>query len=125
MTQRSNSNRAKMRGQSMGIAAMAATCCIAADSSDMTSCEQVGQFFEKVRKLIDPKTQCIVIDLQQVDRADTKLLACLVALYQLAARSSVRLEVFESVAVHRVVDFCRLGWLMERTTPRSASPASA
>lgn len=83
-------------------------------SSDMTSCEQIRQLFVRCRRIIG-EGNAIVLDLNNVDQADTKLMACLVAVYQLARASSVRMELCPSMAVRDVVEVCRLGWLLEQT----------
>jgi anti-anti-sigma regulatory factor len=100
---------------------------------DMTSCEQICQLLVgclRAMRLHNPsnrqsigrepgRPRSMLIDLRNVTQADTKLAACLVAVYQTARESSVRLELAASKAVLDTVEVCRLGWLIERTTPAS------
>lgn len=102
---------------------------------DMTSCEQVRQMFIRCRRLIRQDDRAgaaggagggagggrrgMVIDLRSVTQADTKLMACLVGVYQLARTSSVPVELRASRAVAEMMDFCRLSWLLEWTRPRA------
>ena len=69
----------------------------------------------KCAKAIGENHRSVVIDLGLVQLADTKLIACLVTIYQLAMSSSVRLELRPSEAVMELAQFCRLDWLIERT----------
>ena len=55
----------------------------------------------------------MIIDLRQVESADTKLMACLVAVSQLARASSVRVELWSSTAVLDMMEFCKLRWLLD------------
>jgi ABC-type transporter Mla MlaB component len=81
----------------------------------MTSCEQIRELSLKCAKAIGDKRRSLIIDLVQVERADTKLMACLVSIYQLALSSSVSVELRPSASVLDLAEFCRLGWLIERT----------
>lgn len=100
-----------------------AAACLACDSQnhiinaddDMTSDDQIGQLFSRGRQLI--RSRCadrVVIDLQKVSRADTKLIACLVVLYQVARSASIRLELCVSQAVLDIATICRLDWWIKR-----------
>ena len=91
-------------------------CCVTPVDTDLTSCERVRNLFLWTRRLIRQGGRLIIIDLKHVDHADTKLIACLVALHQAARPASVRLEVLASGAVQRVVEFCRLEWLVKSTS---------
>jgi anti-anti-sigma factor len=82
---------------------------------DMTSCDQIRTLSLKCAKAIGENHRSVVIDLGQVEFVDTKLIACLVTIYQLALSSSVRLELRPSEAVLELARFCRLEWLIERT----------
>jgi ABC-type transporter Mla MlaB component len=88
--------------------------------ADMTSCEQVRQLFIRCRRTIKLHGECVRVDLKNVSQADTKLMACLVAVYQLARDASVRLELSPSNSILSLAEVCRLGWLIERTAPRVA-----
>jgi len=94
--------------------------CVLCDSSDMTSCEQVRLLFNRCGRLIAQRREGLTIDMKAVTHLDTKLLACLVAIYQSALASSVRVELLCSSSVLALAEVCRLGWLIERTSPGAA-----
>jgi hypothetical protein len=89
-------------------------------AADMTSCEQVRQLFLHCRRSIGDAGGCLQVDLKGVDQADTKLMACLVAVYQLARAASVRMELSPSGCVLQMAEVCRLGWLIDQTSARPA-----
>ena len=89
---------------------------------DMTSCEQVGLLFQRCRRTIvaggvAAGRRSITLDLREVAKADTKLVACLVAVYQLSTESSVRLEMRASRVVLDLFELCRLQRLIDQTAP--------
>ena len=91
-------------------------------TGDMTSCEQVGQLFQRCRRTIIAAgiaagRRSVTLDLLEVAKADTKLVACLVAVYQLSKDSSVRLEMRASRTVLELVELCRLQRLIDQTAP--------
>ena len=81
----------------------------------MTSCEQIRVLSLKCAKAIGENHRSVVVDLAHVQTADTKLIACLVNIYQLAMSSSVKLELRPSASVMELARFCRLEWLIENT----------
>jgi len=87
-------------------------------TGDVTSCEQVGQLFQRCRRtIIAAGRRSVTLDLLEVAKADTKLVACLVAVYQLSKDSSVRLEMRASRTVLELVELCRLQRLIDQTAP--------
>jgi ABC-type transporter Mla MlaB component len=85
---------------------------------DMTSCEQVGVLFQRCRRVIgEAGRRAVVLDLLDVGQADTKLVACLVAVYQMSRDSSVRLEMRASRVVLDLFELCRLQRLVDQTAP--------
>ena len=91
------------------VAAQAGT--VVVTERDMTDSDCVLALFDRCTKLLREGTRHVVIDLHHVEAADTKLLACIVAIYQMARSSSARLEVCLSNAVREVARICRLEWL--------------
>jgi hypothetical protein len=88
---------------------------------DMTVADHVGDLFGRAGVAIKAGASCVIIDLHDVDAADTKLIACLVALYQLARCGSGRLELRLSQAVINVAEVCRLdAWLRRLASGPSA-----
>lgn len=83
---------------------------------DMTSVEQVRLLLNCCRQVIalSPR-RAILLDLRDVVRADTKLIACLVVIVQLARRASVRIDLRGSRAVADLAAVCRLPWLVSGT----------
>ena len=80
---------------------------IAADS-DMTDSSSMARFLARCRRSLRVQPPVLVIDLQQVEFADTKLVACLVFLFREAQRLAVRIEFRMSVAAETVIRLCRL-----------------
>ena len=80
-------------------------------AADMTSCDQVRELFNRCRRMLRQGVRHVVIDLHGVEAADTKLVACLVVVYQMARSASARLEICLSNAVLEVARICRLEWL--------------
>lgn len=101
-------------------AASSAPDCVLHAAGDMTSCEQVRRLFNHCRRAIGERHDGLVIDLKNVTRLDTKLMACLVAVYRQAAASKVRLELLCPASVLSMAEVCRLNWLIERTAPAKA-----
>jgi anti-anti-sigma regulatory factor len=80
--------------------------------ADMTCCEHIRQLFIQSRRTIRGGAKRLMIDLRHVEQADTKLIACLVVVYQIARSWSAQLELRSSPAVRRIAEICRLeGWL--------------
>jgi len=75
---------------------------------DMTSGERVGELFNCALDVLRERPPQVLIDLHGVTAADTKLLACIIALYRLALEMSVQLEVCVSNAVMEITRICRL-----------------
>lgn len=82
--------------------------CITVDATDLTCGDHVLELFNLCRRAFREGGRHVVIDLHSVTRADTKIIACLIALYQLARSASVRLEVCLSQAVVEIAGVCRL-----------------
>ncbi len=93
--------------------------------ADMTSSDRVHELFNECRRVLRQGIRHVVIDLHNVRLADTKLLACIVALYQMARSASVRLEVCLSNAVLDVARVCRLEWLALELAPGESEATSA
>lgn len=93
---------------------------VRAAEQDMTCCEAVLRLFKRCRRIIRQKPECLLVDLRRVKKADTKLIACLVALYQAAEAKSVRLELQPCSVIEDLFIVCRLQGLIERTRPRDA-----
>ena len=85
-------------------------------ASDMTSSDRVRDLFNRCQRLLRKGARRVVIDLHEVKAADTKLVACLVALHRLANATSARLELCLSSAVIEVARICRLEWLAQNST---------
>lgn len=77
----------------------------------MTDSDCVHALFDRCESMIRKGVRHVVIDLHEVETADTKLLACIVAIYQLARSASARLELSLSNAVRDLARICRLEWL--------------
>jgi hypothetical protein len=92
--------------------------CVVAGAADMTSSERVHELFNRCRGLLRQNAQRVVIDLQHVTLADTKLVACLVVLRRMAASAPGRLEICCSSAVIEIARVCRLEWLTQERGPR-------
>jgi anti-anti-sigma regulatory factor len=91
-------------------------CHLAPSEVDMTSCENVRQFFQRCGEVVrEDAPRHLIVDLEAVDRVDTKLVASLVALHRLASVASVQLDVRVSSAVRDVLKVCRLERLAEST----------
>jgi anti-anti-sigma regulatory factor len=88
---------------------------VLAPDADMTSSDRVRDLFNGCRRLLRRGVTHVVIDLQAVTAADTKLLACLVALLRLARSASAHLEICLSSAVLDVARVCRMEWLAEKS----------
>jgi hypothetical protein len=86
---------------------------VLAGSADMTSADRVHDLFMRFRGLVRRGARHVIIDLREVDAADTKLVACLVALQRMAIAASVRLELCLSRRVRDVAGICRLEWLAD------------
>jgi anti-anti-sigma regulatory factor len=82
-------------------------------TGDMTNCEEIRALSLKCARAIGSGHGVLVIDLSTVERADTKLMACLVSVVQLARSSSVRLELRSNRTVRELAEFCRLTWLIQ------------
>ena len=69
---------------------------------DMTDSDRVAELFHRCERALEQGIRRVVIDLKSVETADTKLLACIVAIYQMARSAMVRLELSLSNAVREV-----------------------
>lgn len=87
-------------------------CRITVESADMTSDDRVHDLFDRSRLALRKGARHVIIDLDSVVLADTKLVACLVALYQIARSGAARLEVRLSCAVMEIARICRLETLV-------------
>ncbi|MDY7110317.1 MAG: hypothetical protein SYC29_16935 [Planctomycetota bacterium] len=97
---------------------------IAAPDRDMTRVEHVKELAGACRHLIRREdTATLVIDLADVEQADTKLVACLVGVYRLACSRAVRVEMIVPRPVRDLVVVCRLEPLIEQTRPRRKAVA--
>lgn len=94
------------------LAPMAAPHRIIVDATDFTCGDHVLRLFEQCRRHFREGGRHVVIDLHSVTRADTKIVACLVALYQIARAASGKLEVCLSQAVVEIASICRLDALV-------------
>ena len=83
----------------------------------MTSEAAVRRFWRRCRLALESKPSILVIDLADVVRADTKLIACLAGLYQLGRDEQVAIEVHASAAVLTVARICHLEPLLEIMSP--------
>ncbi len=90
-------------------------------AADMTSSDLVRDLFNRCRRLLRQGTRHVVIDLQEVRIADTKLVACLVVLHRMARSASARLEICLSSAVLEVARICRVEWLAQELAPDDAT----
>jgi ABC-type transporter Mla MlaB component len=84
-------------------------------AEDVTSCEDIRALSLRCAKAIGEGNRWLIIDLESVHKADTKLMACLVSVCQLALSSSARIELRPSPCVMELAKFCRLEWLIDRT----------
>ena len=93
---------------------------IVVEQKDLTGGEEATRVFNRCRRLLGGRagTDRLVLDLQRVASADTKLAAFLVDLYQRSQETGVVLEIVPSPAVERIMSVCRLRDLLDRTRPR-------
>ena len=93
---------------------------IVVEQQDLTGGEEATRVFTRCRRLLGRRagTDRLVLDLQRVGSADTKLAAFLVDLYQRSQETGVDLEIMPSPAVERIMSVCRLRDLLDRTRPR-------
>jgi hypothetical protein len=96
----------------------AVPCRIVIDASDMTCDDRVHDLFTRCRRAFRAGMRHVVIDLHAVTIADTKLVACLVAIHRMARGASVRLEASLSSAVLEITRICRLERLARELTPQ-------
>ncbi|MDG2055011.1 MAG: hypothetical protein P8J86_09915 [Phycisphaerales bacterium] len=96
----------------------------ASSDQDMTSEASVRRFWRRCRLALESKPSVLVIDLAEVVRADTKLIACLAGLYQLGRDEHVAIEVHASAAVLTVARICHLEPLLEIMSPAPSSDAA-
>ncbi len=86
---------------------------VAADR-DLSSSETVRAMYSSVKKAIaDEHAESVLVDLSDVDIADTKVVACLVVLRRTATRAGKRLDVRLSPAVAAWTGVCRLNKLVD------------
>ena len=96
----------------------------ASSDQDMTSEASVRRFWRRCRLALESKPSLLVIDLADVVRADTKLIACLAGLYQLGRDEDVAIEVHASAAVLTVAQICHLEPLLEIMSPAPRADAA-
>lgn len=81
---------------------------------DLSSSQTVKVMYASVKRAIEDKhAESVLVDLSDVDIADTKVVACLVVLRRTAARAGKRLDVRLSPAVAAWTGVCRLNKLMD------------
>jgi len=103
-------------GQGDGGGWSEATAVIRMDAVDATDCDLIGRFHEQCRQqLCGGRARQLVVDLGNVERVDTKLVACLVSVLRQAAASRVRVEMVLSSAIHELTSLCRLDGLFDRS----------
>jgi anti-anti-sigma regulatory factor len=88
-----------------------------APHADLTDGRLVWRLFEQCMTALDRAPREIVIDARNVTHADTKLAACLVALYQMARARNVHIAMRLSEPILRILELCRLDDLQRRTSP--------
>ena len=85
---------------------------VQAPSSDMTGSDDVLSLFVRCRDSLDtrggPPATALVVDLRLVRAADTKLAACLVAIFRVADAAHVPVETRCSPLVEELLKLCRL-----------------
>jgi anti-anti-sigma regulatory factor len=81
---------------------------------DMTGCDEIRSLSRNCARIIGEGGRVLVIDLADVERADTKLMACLVSVFQLARSSSVKVRLRSNLCVNEMAEFCRLTWLIQQ-----------
>ena len=102
-----------------------APCRITVDTTDLTCGDRVLELFDLCRGAFRDGGRHVVIDLHSVTRADTKIVACLIALYQIAKAASAKLEVCLSQAVVEIAQVCRLDTLVRELSHKPANAAAA
>ena len=86
----------------------------------MTQCDEVRALLASCRDYLEHGEGRLVIDLRTITDADTKLAACLVAIFRLARASDVRIELMLSDVAWNVLTICRLNDVMA-TAQRQSS----
>lgn len=81
--------------------------------SDMTDLTGTSSFLDRSLRRLLRKPVVLVIDLEQVQRADTKLVACLVMIFREAHRLRIQIEFRMSAAAEAVVRLCRLDAMIQ------------
>ncbi len=80
------------------------------DTVDLTCANAIVEFISDCR--IDEQPALLVIDLSEVNTADTKLIAALVTLSRAARREAVPLRLISSENVDRLLRLCHLDGLI-------------
>jgi len=81
---------------------------------DLSSSQTVRAMYALVNRAIaDQHAKSVLVDLSDVDIADTKVVACLVVLRRTAARAGKRLDVRLSPEIAAWTGVCRLNKLVE------------
>jgi len=81
---------------------------------DLSSSQTVRAMYTLVNRAIaDQHAESVLVDLSDVDIADTKVVACLVVLRRTATRAGKRLDVRLSPAVAAWTGVCRLSKLVD------------
>jgi ABC-type transporter Mla MlaB component len=89
---------------------------VVCDRADMTACDAIAWFLDRCARIIGDRPHALQIDLRIVQHVDTKFMASLVAVYQLARRSSVRIELRASQSVLELMEFCKLRAMLGELT---------
>lgn len=82
-------------------------------SGDLTDCRVLRRFQARCEALLHARIDHVVLDLSEVEQADTKLVACLLVVLRRARSVGVRLEVCCSHTVNEWLAFCRLTQLLQ------------
>ncbi len=93
---------------------------VVVQTTDLTHGREVKRLFQECRRILKLQPRRLTIDLTLVQKADTKLVGCLVRLYQLAGAASVTVEMILPHSVENILAVCRLEQLIEQTKPAQA-----
>ena len=70
--------------------------------------ERVDRLHALLAGVMTPETRTVILDLRDMKRADTKLMAGLVAAVRRARKCGVRIVVYPSPAIRNLIEMCRL-----------------
>lgn len=82
--------------------------CMTASHDDFTECQRVRDLLEACRRAIPRAHGVLIIDLTDVRKADTKLVAAIVLIYRLATAQAVRIRLYVSKEVASLLHVCKL-----------------